>query len=265
MIISFWRGIFLIAVMVASDAEIKCLEKRITQTDRSVHSGVLFVEGRFCQKDILLVRSGIGPRKARSAARQVVKRYSPSVIISIGAAGALDPRMKTGECVLVVETIQVSKDMQNAGKKMICDESVSNPVFDELQGTSFKISKGRCLTVSRFVHSRKEKKDLFLKYRGQMVDMESAALAETFSVAKNVFVNLRIISDPADADTADMETFHAVRKKGKRQLWFYFLKNPKELFHGWCLKREMHRVSLRMVEVLEVLLKSDRFSRGGSL
>lgn len=250
---------------MASDPEIRFLEKRIVPSGRSIHSGVLFIEGLFCQREILLVRSGIGPKKAGTAARQVLKRYSPSVIFSIGAAGALDPRAKTGDCVLVTETIQISKDFRAAQKKIVCDQTVLERVFEVLRMSAFTVSKGRCLTVGRFIHSREEKSRLFLKYRAQVVDMESAVLADIFSAEKKVFVGLRMISDTAGVDTADMETFHAIRRKGRRRIWSYVLKNPDELFRGWCLKREMRRVSMRMADVLEVLLLSDRFSGGGSV
>ncbi len=103
---------------MASEQENRFLEKRISIENRSIHGGTLFLEGLLGGKKILTVKSGVGPKKAKSAAKQILKRCLPSVVISIGAAGALDPELSLGDCVIVRNVQRISKDLQKEEKNI---------------------------------------------------------------------------------------------------------------------------------------------------
>lgn len=176
----------MIVVIVASDSEIKCLEKQISAEDRSVEKGVLFIEGVFANKKILLVKSGIGLKKARSAAHQILKKTTPSIVFSIGAAGAIDPLVKTGECVVLKEIQRVSGDLKKKEGCYCCDRDFSGRVYHCLKSV-FAVKQGNGLTTGAFIHLKEVKEMLFSEYGAQVIDMESSVLADIFNTVKVPF------------------------------------------------------------------------------
>jgi len=246
----------LIVVIVASDQENRFLEKRISVESKSIHGGTLFLEGLLGGKKILAVKSGVGPKKAKSAAKQVLKRCQPSFVISIGAAGALDPKLILGECVIVENVLRISKDLQKEEKKFTCDETFSQKALSCIKTGPQSITKGNCLTTRAFIHLKEEKEKLFSTYHAQVVDMESAALAEIFCLEKIPFVNIRIISDTAELDIIDMNLLHKIKKSsGMAGLILHFMKNPKAFISAWKLRRALNRTSIQISEIAETLIR----------
>ena len=244
----------MIVIIVASDPEIRFLEKQISIEERNFHSGVLFLEGFLAGKKVLVVKSGIGPKKARHAAKQVLKRGVPDGVVSIGAAGAVDPLLKAGSCIVLKEIIRLSKNPVEKDKVFSCDEYLSKKVFECLNQAPFKVVEGIGLTTNLFIHTRSEKNRLFEKYTAQGVDMESAALAEVFSPENIPFADLRIITDPAYCDTVDVNRIYLNKRKGVMFVLFYFLKNPCELLRAWRLKTEMKRAGYSIARAAEIIV-----------
>ncbi len=244
----------MIVVLVASDSEIKYLEKRISVDNRNFDKGALFLEGQLGGKKILVVKSGIGPKKARSAAKQIVKRCFPSVAISIGAAGALDPVFKTGECVIAKEVIRVSKDLKKEERRFVCDKAYSQKAYNCLKDL-FRAAEGNCLTTGDFIHLQKIKEELFSAYNAQTVDMESAALADVFCKEKIPFIDIRIISDAADRDITDINLLYKIkREKGLYGTALFFVKNPAEFVKTLKFRASIRRVSIQIARAAEILV-----------
>lgn len=246
----------MIVIIVASEQENRFLEKRISMENKSIHGGTLFLEGLLGGKKILVVKSGIGPKKAKSAAKQILKRCIPSVVISIGAAGALDPKIILGNCVVVKSILRISKNLQKEEKKFSCDEAFSQKALSCIKADSFSATEGDCITTGAFIHLKEMKKRLFLTYNAQVIDMESAALAEVFCSEKIPFIGIRIISDTANRDVIDMNLLHETkRNSGIASLILHFIKNPEEFISAWDLRRALKRVSIQIGEIAETLVR----------
>jgi len=246
----------LIVIIVASEQENRFLEKRISIENRSIHGGTLFLEGLLGGKKIIAVKSGIGIKKAKSAAKQTLKRYLPSVVISIGAAGALDPKLSLGDCVIVENILRISKNLQKEKIKYTCDETFSKKALSCIKAGSSSATKGDCLTTRAFINLKDMKKSLFSTYNAQVIDMESSALAEIFCPEKIPFVDIRIISDTADRDVIDMNLLHEIkRSSGIAGMILHFIKNPKEVLSAWRFKIALNRVSIQIVKIAETLVK----------
>jgi adenosylhomocysteine nucleosidase len=246
----------LIVVIVASEQESRFLEKRISIENKSIHGGTLFLEGLLGGKKILAVKSGVGPKKAKSAAKQILKRCLPSVVISIGAAGALDPKLVLGDCVIVEKVLRISKNLQKEENKFTCDEDISQKARDCIKTGSFPVKEGDCLTTRAFIHLKEMKERLFSTYNARVIDMESSALAEVFCSEKIPFIDIRIISDTADRDVIDMNLFHEIKKSSKiAGLVLHFLKKPKEFISAWRFRIALNRVSINISKIAETLVR----------
>jgi len=241
---------------VASEQENRFLEKRISVENRSIHGGTLFLESLLGGEKILVVKSGIGPKKAKSAAKQILKRCLPSVVISIGAAGALDPELSLGDCVIIGNVLRISKNLQKEENKFTCDEAFSQKALSCIKIGSSSVIKGDCLTTRAFIHLKDMKKNLFSTYNAQVIDMESSALAEVFCSEKIPFIDIRIISDTADHDVIDMNILHRIKKNsGIVGLILYFMKSPKEVISAWRFRIALNRASIQIGEITETLVR----------
>ena len=251
-----FKGNILIVVIVASEQENRFLEKRISVKNRSIQGGTLFLEGLISGKKIIAVKSGIGPKKAKSAAKQILKRCLPSVVISIGAAGALDPKLTLGDCVVAGQVLRISKNLQKKEKKFNCDEAFSQKALDCITTGSSLVAKGNCLSTRAFIHLKELKERLFSTYNARVIDMESSALAEVFCSEKIPFIDIRVISDTANRDIIDMNILHRIKKNsGIAGMIIYFIKNPKEVISAWRFRIALNRVSINISKIAETLVR----------
>lgn len=134
--------------------------------------------------DVVLVCGGIGAEAARSAAVAMIEHYAPTVIYSVGFAGALDPSLKAGE---VVQPAQV---------------------IDASDGSRAILSKGEGILVTfGSVASPSQKAQLRDAYGAQLVDMEAAAVWRAADAHGVKFAAVKAISDEFDFTFPEIEKF----------------------------------------------------------
>src|SRR6202021_4046625 len=90
-----------LAIVAALEREVRPLIKNWRSSEKQ-HDGRPFrvFEGRIQEKDVILVCGGIGAAAARRAAEAVIAIYAPSVIYSVGFAGATHSGLKVGDILL---------------------------------------------------------------------------------------------------------------------------------------------------------------------
>lgn len=145
-------------------------------------------EGRqlrfFENGDTVLVCGGIGAEAARRAAEAVIVTFEPSVLYSVGFAGALEASLKVGDVVRPAR------------------------VVDARDGSSIAIDRGEGALISfGSVASPAQKAKLRSSYGAQIVDMEAAAVgraAESHGVSFGV---IKAISDGVDFEFPSTERF----------------------------------------------------------
>ena len=140
-----------------------------------------FLEGEI---DVVLVCGGIGAQAARRAAVAMIELYAPTVIYSVGFAGALDPSLKAGE---VVQPAQV---------------------IDASDGSRANLSEGKGVLVTfGSVASPAQKAQLKGSYGAQLVDMEAAAVWRAAEARGVKFAAVKAISDEFDFAFPEIERF----------------------------------------------------------
>ncbi len=83
-----------VAMVAALKREVRPLVKRWNKVERD-HEGRRF---RFFENGrVVVVCGGIGAEAARRATEAAFALYQPTVILSVGFAGALDPTLKVGD------------------------------------------------------------------------------------------------------------------------------------------------------------------------
>jgi adenosylhomocysteine nucleosidase len=146
-------------------------------------------------ENAVAVFSGMGCKRSEEAARAVVEKYAPQVLISAGLAGALIRSMKVGTVVL------------------------PNVIVDAASGTEYRCSLGGDaigggVLVSNFEIAGKESKpELVECFHALVVDMEAAGVARVAMENDLGFRCVKAISDEFDFEMPPLNRF--VDREGK--------------------------------------------------
>jgi hypothetical protein len=107
------------------------------------------------------------------------------------------------------------------------------------------------------MHRAADKQTLHGKTGALIVDMESAAFASAFRAAGVPFFDIRIVSDTARSDTADMETLTRLRyRHGRIAAALHLVCHPRELVRTWLFYRGMAVADRRIAYCLRILADS---------
>jgi len=247
-----------IVFAVASELELRDLRRRIDVRRVEVHGGRPYCFGRMQGRDVCLVRTGAGRKNAAAAARRICSEIQPELVIITGAAGALDPSLKLGAAVVVEAVVQ-----ENSSEEISCpDEKVCRSLA-VLNVAGMKAVAGHCCQVATFMHRAADKRSLYERTRAHVVDMESAAFGYAFQRAGVPFVNVRVVSDTARRDTADMEKLVRLRNRvGRMGSLVWLCLRPRELLRAWFFYRGMGVAAVRISDVLRILVGAVGLSPG---
>ena len=133
--------------------------------------------------------SGIGCRNAELAARAAVAQYRPSLLMSVGLAGALIRSLKVGSVF------------------------TPNVVVDAADGAEYRCTaddntvSGGVLVSSGEIAGTEAKRELVNRFHGLVVDMEAAGVAKVAQQEQIAFRCVKAISDEADFAMPPMGQF----------------------------------------------------------
>ena len=113
------------------------------------------------ETEVTVIHTGIGPRAAERAIREVIESEKPCKVISAGFAGGLDPALRVGDTLV--------------------SESVSVILSREIP-----------------LETPEQKAAAFRETGARLVDMETSVIAAACAAAGIPFVAIRAVSDSAD-------------------------------------------------------------------
>ncbi|HLZ43590.1 MAG TPA: hypothetical protein VKQ11_21670 [Candidatus Sulfotelmatobacter sp.] len=170
-----------VAIVAALEREVRPLVKGWHTTDRQ-HSGRDFL---FFERDeTVVVCGGIGAEAARRAAEALIVLYQPSIVYSVGYAGALDPAIGIGQ------VLRPSR------------------IIDVRDGSSVAVAGGEGILVTvAGVASPAQKQTLRESFAAQAVDMEASAVARAAQARGVEFAAIKAISDALEFEFPSTERF----------------------------------------------------------
>jgi adenosylhomocysteine nucleosidase len=162
--------------MPAKVAIISALDRELAPLLKKWQRGLLQAEGRvfpiWKSEGVVYVPCGMGAEHARTAARLLVAREKPSMIVSAGFAGALTRMLTVGEVI------------------------TPGTVIDAQTGKNYELGFGTGVLVTvPVVADEAAKKGFAKQFRADAVDMEAAAVAQTANEHGVVFCAVKAISD----------------------------------------------------------------------
>jgi adenosylhomocysteine nucleosidase len=225
----------------------------ISQQRVEMHGGREVFFGTIHGRDVCLVKTGVGRKNAAAAARAICADLRPGLVIIAGAAGALDSELERGAIVVVESVVR-----ENTHEEIICPEAPVRRAHEVLREAGMRPRFGRCCQAGTFVHRASDKHALHLKTRAHVVDMESAAFAQEFQRAGVSFINIRVVSDSAQHDTADMATLVRLRyRSGRLAAALWLCRHPRELIRAVSFYRGMRSAAFLVAEAVSILLRAD--------
>jgi adenosylhomocysteine nucleosidase len=194
----------------------------------------------FERDGVVAVISGIGCKNAELAARAVLARYQPSILISVGLAGALMRSLKAGRVF------------------------TPNVVVDATDGAEYRCSansnhvSGGVLVSAGEIAGAAAKQELVNRFHGLVVDMEAAGVSKVAQDAQIGFRCVKAISDEADFIMPPMGQFVDAAgefQSGKFVLWAAV--RPWQWVRVLALARNSKRAIKALCNRLQAELASD--------
>jgi adenosylhomocysteine nucleosidase len=191
-----------VAIIAALEREVSGLTRNWSRVERH-YDGRNFI---FLARDeMVIVCGGIGVEAARRAAEAVIALYSPSLLQSVGFAGALDAGLHVGD--IFVPTIVIdARDGSRTEVHGTARPANSRPA--ESRPTQAAPQPERCgLVTFPAVAGAQQKASLARAYGAQAVDMEAAGVAAAARAHGIAFSAMKVISDELNFEMPQMARF----------------------------------------------------------
>jgi len=244
-----------IAILAAVSEEISGIKKAMTIIDRTRLDKTEIWTGAWRGKNIILVRTGVGRKKAKQATLQVIENFNPAAIISTGYAGALNAELKVGDLfiadhILNAQNNSVSFEMEDTLNSEWLDLAKSISLSGEI-----KIKVGKLITVNSVIHTQEAKQDLGKQFSADAVEMETIEIALLARKNKIPFLSVRGISDAVDHELIDSSSF--LGRDGeisKLRAGWYVLTHPKSLKNAISLRSQTQIATQNLTNFISKLI-----------
>lgn len=217
------------AIVAALEREVSGLIRNAKRVDQN-YEGRSFVF--FEQDEMVVVCGGIGAEPARRAAEAVIALYHPTLLQSVGFAGALEAGLRVG------------------------DVFVPAVVVDARDGSRIEIEGGHgVLLTFMAVAGSQQKNKLAKAYGAQAVDMEAAAVAAAARAHGVRFSAVKVISDDLHFEMPETARFIDAQGRFKTAGFALFI-----ALRPWLWKRAAHLASnsSQAARILSEHLKGSR-------
>jgi adenosylhomocysteine nucleosidase len=208
-----------VGILCALPQEVDPFKRQIRFEKEGVEGGITYWVGRYDDKHITLIQSGMGKVYAAVATQFFITQSTPDAVFSCGTAGSLADHCQIGDLVVGEMTAQhdygfmlpetfvhfglhIRQENKKKGvlKKFPADtrllECAKHIVKDE--ETDFNVFYGPLVSGDQVIFSSEKRQYLREQFRALAVDMESAAIAQVCMMHNVPFLAIRGISDHSD-------------------------------------------------------------------
>ncbi len=217
-----------VAIISAMEREIAPLVRGWTE--------ILGRKYRFYEKGhVIAFAGGIGAKAGREAAEAILTFRGPSVVLSVGLAGALVKTMPVGSVLIPTKVVN-----SESGKGFTID------------------GKDGVLVTAGSVLSEQDKRELAIRFGAVAVDMEAASIAEVAGVRGVRFAAVKAISDEVDFALPPLNRF--IDERGEFQTMKFALHvgiRPRLWPATSKLKRNTEIATAALTEVLAGIQSAD--------
>lgn len=204
----------MIGIIGATIEEITEINKNIIGLEKVSIYNIDFFKGKFNDKEVVSVRSGIGMVNASIITTLLIEKFNVKKIYFSGVAGSLNKNLKIGDVIIATDLISYLFDATEFGYKKGQIPAMNEYIFkSNLKEVFLKLKDenifyGRIISGDKFVSEKKEKENIGIEFEALAVDMESSSVAQTCYQLGIDFVIIRSISDSlSDNSTLEYDKF----------------------------------------------------------
>ena len=212
-----------IGIIGAMEVEVTTLKERMTIEEIVTIASMDFYKGTYHNKNVVIVRSGIGKVNAAICTQILAGHFHADAIINTGIAGSLQASIDIGDIVISSDALQHDMDATGFGYPLgtipqmdVSDFEADQTLIKNAQNACAKVNPdihthiGRIVSGDQFISDNDKKEFLKATFSGLCTEMEGAAIAQAAWLNHIPFVILRAISDKADGSASmDYPEFEA--------------------------------------------------------
>jgi adenosylhomocysteine nucleosidase len=202
-----------IAIIGAMEEEVALLRNNISNPQTETIAGCEYTSGMMKDKEVILLRSGIGKVNAAMSTAVLLQHFKPDAIINTGSAGGFDPSLNVGDVVISTEVRHHDVDVTAFGYEygqvpqlpaaFTTDEQLMKTAVESVREMGdVQVVAGLIATGDSFMNDPARVEAIRDKFTGlQAVEMEAAAIAQVAHQFNVPFVIIRSLSDIAGKES----------------------------------------------------------------
>ncbi|MEN1969317.1 5'-methylthioadenosine/S-adenosylhomocysteine nucleosidase [Lentibacillus sp. N15] len=202
-----------IGIIGAMDEEIANLKDNMSNKQEIEIANCLFVQGQLRNKDIVLLKSGIGKVNAAMATTIMHERFAPSHVINTGSAGGFAKELEVGDVVISTQVVHHDVDAtvfdyaygQVPGMPAMyaADTALIELAVKAMEDLQIPAKTGIIATGDSFMASPERVQFVNEKFPTMLAaEMEAAAIAQVCHQYAKPFVITRALSDIAGKESS---------------------------------------------------------------
>lgn len=220
-----------IGIIGAMDEELELLLKEMKIEKSQVKANMTFNFGKLYNKNLVIVRCGIGKVNAAVCAQILIDDFNVDKIINVGIAGGIGKNVYPGDIVIADNLVQHDMDASGFGDpvgqiprldtfQFNCDDELickAKKAFEKI--SDHKSFVGRIVTGDQFISDTCKIKWLNEKFDALACEMEGGSIAQVCYLNNVPFVVIRSISDNANNGAhMDYEKFAPIAIKNSTEI-----------------------------------------------
>lgn len=211
-----------------ADMEIK---KKVTRAMMTFNHGTIY------DKDVVIVRSGIGKVNAAVCTQILVDDFNVDAVINVGIAGGIGEDIYPGDVVIATDLVEHDMDTTKFGDRpgqvpnmevfdFKCDKGLVEKAKSACEGIKdINIFTGRIVSGDQFIADIEKIRWLKSEFNALSCEMEGASIAHAAYLNNKPFVIIRSISDNANNGAhMDYEKFKEISVKNSNTILRSMLK-----------------------------------------
>ncbi|MBQ9060390.1 MAG: 5'-methylthioadenosine/adenosylhomocysteine nucleosidase [Firmicutes bacterium] len=208
------RQIKRIGILGAMASEMEAIKASIEEPCTEEISGVRFVRGRIHGIEVVAATCGIGKVFAALCAQTMILTYQPDLVINVGVAGSLSPKLNIGDIAVADRVVQHDMDTTAIGDPagllsgldmvyLPCSTEVVQMMEACADALGYHHETGVVATGDVFMTDSQKKRQVADTFGAICCEMEGGSIGQVCYVNGTDFCILRAISDNGDENAHD--------------------------------------------------------------
>lgn len=221
-----------IGIIAAMQEEYDVIKELMENTKIEEYFNLELTCGEIKQKQVVLVKCGIGKVNAARVTQILIDKYNMEYIVNVGVAGSLNDELEIGDIVIGKKLVQHDFDLtpwghekgyisNEVGRYLESSEELIEKckkiISEDLKDINVKI--GTIATGDVFCTSEELKNEVLKEFGADCIEMEGASIAQVCKLCNIPFVVIRSISDkPNGSNEIDFDKFLELSVKRYQKL-----------------------------------------------